>query len=93
MTGFPGVWASTALASGTQCEGGIGVACAGYGRLIAKVNATLPEDPHPVEVQAWHMQLHADLFIGGDVDACVSPLDWLRSGADLDGMAQLARWL
>ena len=60
---------------------------------IAKVNAALPEDLHPVEVQAWYTQPHADLFIGDDVDARVSPLDWLRSGGDVNKVAQLARWL
>ena len=60
---------------------------------IAKVNAALPEDLHPVEVQAWYAQPHADLFMGDDVDARVSPLDWLRSGGDVNRVAQLARWL
>lgn len=58
---------------------------------IAKVNAALPEDLHPVEVQAWYTQPHADLFIGDDVDARISPLDWLRSGGDVNKVAQLAR--
>ena len=60
---------------------------------IAKVNAALPEDLHPVEVQAWYTQPHADLFVGDDVDARISPLDWLRSGGDVSRVAQLARWL
>ena len=60
---------------------------------IAKVNAALPEDLHPVEVQAWYTQLHADLLIGDDADARVSPLDWLHSGGDVRKVAQLARWL
>ena len=60
---------------------------------IAKVNAALPEDLHPVEVQAWYTQPHADLFVGDDLDACVSPLDWLRSGGDVQRVVQLARWL
>ena len=60
---------------------------------IAKVNAALPEDLHPVEVQAWFTQPHADLFVGDDLDACVSPLDWLRSGGDIQRVVQLARWL
>ena len=60
---------------------------------IAKVNAALPEDLHPVEVQTWHTQPHADLFIGDDVDARVSPLGWLHSGGDADRVAQLARRL
>ena len=60
---------------------------------IGKVNAALPEDLHPVEVLAWYTQPHADLFRGDDVEARVSPLDWLRSGGDVSRVAQLARWL
>ena len=60
---------------------------------IAKVNAALPEDLHLVEVQAWYTQPHTDLFLGGDVDARVSPLDWLRSGGEMNRAVQLARWL
>ena len=60
---------------------------------IAKVNAALPEDLHPVEVQAWYTQPHTDLFLGDDVDARVSPLDWLCSGGEVNKVAQLARWL
>lgn len=60
---------------------------------IGKVNAALPEDLHPVEVHAWYTQPHADLFIGDDVDARVSPLGWLRSGGDVSRVAQLARRL
>ena len=60
---------------------------------IAKVNAALPEDLHPVEVQAWYTQPHADLFVGDDLDACVSPLDWLRSGGEVNRVVRLARWL
>ena len=60
---------------------------------IAKVNAALPEDLHPVEVQAWYTQPHADLFIGNDVDARISPLDWLRSGGDVNRVARLTQWL
>ena len=60
---------------------------------IAKVNAALPEDLHPVEVQAWYTQPHADLFVGDDLDACVSPLDWLHSGGEVQRVVQLARCL
>ena len=58
---------------------------------IGKVNAALPEDMHPVEVQAWYMQPHTDLFLGDNVDTRVSPLEWLRSGGDVHRVAQLAR--
>ena len=60
---------------------------------ITKVNPALPEDLHPVEVQAWYVQPHVDLFLGDDVDARVSPLDWLRSGGEVNRLTQLARWL
>ena len=60
---------------------------------IANVNAALPDDLHPVEVQAWYTQPHVDLFFGDDVDTRVSPLDWLHSGGDVNRVAQLARWL
>ena len=60
---------------------------------IGKVNAALPEDLHPVEVQAWYTQPHTDLFLGDDVDARVSPLNWLRSGGDVHRVAQLAQRL
>lgn len=60
---------------------------------IGKVNAALPEDQHPVEVHAWYRQPHPDLFLGDDVDARVSPLDWLRGGGDATRVAQLARRL
>ena len=60
---------------------------------ITKVNAALPEDLHPVELQAWYIQPHVDLFLGDDVDARVSPLDWLRSGGEVNRLTQLARWL
>ena len=60
---------------------------------IAKVNAALPADLHPVEVQAWYTQPNADLFIGDDVEARLSPLDWLRSGGNVGRAAQLARSL
>ena len=60
---------------------------------IGKVNAALPDDLHPVEVLAWYTQPHADLFMGDDVDARISPLDWLRSGGNVDRVVQLARRL
>lgn len=60
---------------------------------IAKVNAALAEDLHPVEVQAWYTQPHTDLFIGDEVEARLSPLDWLRSGGDVSKVAHLARSL
>ena len=52
-----------------------------------------PEDLHPVEVHAWYTLPHVDLFLGYDVDARVSPLDWLRSGGEVNRLAQLARRL
>ena len=60
---------------------------------IGKVNAALPENLHPVEVMAWYTLPHADLFMGDDVDACVSPLVWLRSGGDVERLVRLTRRL
>ena len=60
---------------------------------ITKINAALPEDLHPVEVEAWYTLPNADLFVGNYLEACVSPLDWLRSGGDVHRVVQLARWL
>ena len=60
---------------------------------IAKVNAALSADLHPVEVFAWYTEPDPDLFLGDDVDECVSPLAWLRSGGSVQKVAALARRL
>ena len=60
---------------------------------ITKVNAALSPDLHPVEVQEWYTQADPDLFAGGDIDAVMSPLAWLRSGGTVKKVAMLARRL
>lgn len=60
---------------------------------IMKVCATLSPDLHPVEVYDWFTQPDPDLFVGGDVDATISPLSWLRSGGDVKKLVMLARRL
>ena len=60
---------------------------------ITKVNAALPDDLHPIDVYDWYTQVDPDLFIGNDVDACLSPLAWLRSGGNIKPVVRLVRRL
>lgn len=60
---------------------------------ITKVNAALSPDLHPVEVQEWYTQADPDLFAGGEIEAVMSPLAWLRSGGAVKKVAMLARRL
>ncbi len=60
---------------------------------IAKVNTALSPDLHPVEVYAWYTAPDPDLFLDDDVDTCVSPLAWLRSGGAVMRLTMLARRL
>ena len=60
---------------------------------ITKVNAVLSPDLHPVEVQDWYTQSDPDLFAGGEIEAIMSPLAWLRSGGDVKKVTMLARRL
>ena len=57
---------------------------------IARVNRALPREMHPVAVYNWYSQPHVDLFVGGDPENTVSPLDWLRTGRDTDRVVFLA---
>ena len=57
---------------------------------IARVNRALPREMHPVAVYNWYSQPHVDLFVDGDPDNTVSPLDWLRTGRDADRVVFLA---
>lgn len=57
---------------------------------IAHVNRALPRELHPVAVYNWYSQPHVDLFVDGDPDNAVSPLDWLRTGRDADRVVFLA---
>jgi hypothetical protein len=58
---------------------------------ITKVNAALPTDLHPVEVYEWYSEPDAELFVGDDIDATMSPLTWLRNGFDVKRLVSLAR--
>lgn len=57
---------------------------------IASVNRALPRELHPVAVYNWYNLPHVDLFVDGDPDKTVSPLDWLRTGRDTDRVVFLA---
>ena len=60
---------------------------------IAVVNRALSARLHPVEVFNWLHARNADLFWDEDLDATVSPLDWLKAGYDASRVALLARRL
>ena len=57
---------------------------------IARINKALNPQIHPVEVYNWLHLPNVDLFLGDDMDATVSPLDWLNDGRDLDLLLRLA---
>lgn len=57
---------------------------------IARVNKALPPGMHPVEAYNWYHLPNADLFLDGDVDTTVSPLDWLKAGQDVEQVVFLA---
>ena len=56
----------------------------GIGPVVAAMDPHL----HPVAVLRWFTQPHSDL--GEEEGACVSPLDWLRSGGNPEELARLA---
>ena len=60
---------------------------------IAVVNRALSARLHPVEVFNWLHARNADLFRDEDLDATVSPLDWLKAGYEAARVALLARRL
>lgn len=60
---------------------------------IAVVNRALSPRLHPVEVFNWLHARNADLFRDEDLDATVSPLDWLKAGYEAARVALLARRL
>ncbi len=60
---------------------------------IAVVNRVLSPGLHPVEVFNWLHARNADLFRDEDLDATVSPLDWLKAGYEAARVALLARRL
>ena len=60
---------------------------------IAVVNRALSPGLHPVEVFNWLHARNSDLFRDEDLDATVSPLEWLKAGYDAARVALLARRL
>ena len=57
---------------------------------IIRVNKVLNSRLHPVEVYNWYHLPHVDLFLNQDIDAIVSPLDWLKEGQDAEILVRLA---
>lgn len=57
---------------------------------IAQVNKVLNQQLHPVEVFDWYHRPNVDLFLDDDIEATVSPLDWLRAGQNLERVVLLA---
>ena len=57
---------------------------------IAMVNRVLDPSAHPVAVYNWYHTPNPDLFLEGDVDRIVSPLDWLNAGYELDRIVLIA---
>ena len=60
---------------------------------IVVVNRALSPLLHPVEVFNWLHARNADLLRNEDLDATVSPLDWLKAGYDASRVALLASLL
>ena len=60
---------------------------------IAKVNAVLRSDLHPVEVFEWYTETDPDLFVKDDEDQTVSPIIWLSNGYDVKPVVTLAKRL
>ena len=60
---------------------------------IAKVNAVLRPDLHPVEVFEWYTEADPDLFVKDDEDQTVSPIIWLSNGYDFKPVVTLAKRL
>ena len=57
---------------------------------IARVNRALDPGAHPVAVYNWYHTPDPDLFVEGDMDRIVSPLDWLNAGYELDRLLLIA---
>ena len=60
---------------------------------IAQVNRALSAEMHPVEVYNWYHLPNVDLFVHDDIDQTVSPLDWLKTGRDVERVVFLANRL
>ena len=57
---------------------------------IMRVNKVLDPSAHPVAVYNWYHMPNADLFLEGDTDRTVSPLNWLNAGYELDSLLLIA---
>lgn len=57
---------------------------------IAMVNRVLDPSAHPVAVHNWYHTPNPDLFLEGDVDRIMSPLDWLGAGYEPDRVVLIA---
>jgi hypothetical protein len=57
---------------------------------ITRINKALNPRMHPVEVYNWYHLPHVDLFLNQDVDAIVSPREWLKQGQDVELLVKLA---
>ena len=60
---------------------------------IARVNKALNPRMHPVEVYNWFHLPNVDLYLDDNMEATVSPLDWLNIGRDIDLLLQLTTHL
>ena len=57
---------------------------------IVSVNRVLDPSAHPVAVYNWYHSPNPDLFVDGDVDRIVSPLDWLNAGYEMNRLLLIA---
>ena len=57
---------------------------------IARVNRILDPGAHPAAVYNWYHTPNPDLFVEGDMDRIVSPLNWLNAGYELDSLLLIA---
>ena len=60
---------------------------------IGRVNRALDPSLHPVAVYNWYHLPEVDLFLGEDIERIMSPLDWLKSGQDVERVVALAATL
>ena len=54
------------------------------------INRILDAGAHPLAVYNWYHTPNPDLFLAGDVDRILSPLDWLNAGYELDRLLPIA---
>ena len=55
-----------------------------------EVKAALDPELHPLEVHEWFTEPNGELLRGDDVEATMSPIDWLESGGDVSKLVRLA---